>query len=138
MESRATIYKRENRTGMGIWTSERPVSKRVPTGAHYPMRYGDRILVTLEGSYGESFRFVSCELSDMTEVFGEVRHRCRGMVGLGKLRVRNATEGWCMERPLRLYGPMVQTRGFGNVRVNEVRVNEPAPEPRMLQPWETH
>lgn len=124
----------ENHTGMIVGTSEMPRRVRIPTGTGHPMKYGDRIFIRLEVPYGRGMNFCTEEVSDMTEVLGVVRERTRGMQGLYKLVVRNATEGWSLERPLKLYPSRFAPRGLGNVRIHE-----PAPAsqtPRMLMPWE--
>ena len=124
----------ENRTGLSVGTSEMPRRVQIPTGTGHPMKYGDRVFIRLEVPYGRGMNFSTEEVSDMTEVLGVVRERTRGMEGLYKLVIRNATEGWSLERPLRLYAPRFAPRGFGNVRVHE-----PAPSgTRMIMPWETH
>lgn len=109
----------ENRTGMRVGTSEMPRRVRIPSGTGHPMQYGDKIFIRLEVPYGKGMNFSTEQVSDMTEVLGVVRERTRGMVGLYKLVIRNATEGWSLERPLRLYAPRFAPRGFGNVCVHE-------------------
>lgn len=95
----------ENRTGMRVGTSERVRRVVVASGTGRPMKYGDKIFVRLEFpyGYGSGISFCSQALSDMTEVIGEIRRRTRHIRGLCKMCVRNATEGWAIERPLKLY-----------------------------------
>lgn len=121
----------ENRTGLRVGTSVRQRMIRTP-GVEHRMRYGDRILVRVELPGGREVNFVSNELSDLTEVFGEIRSRVRGERGLARMSVRNATEGWRIDRPLKLYADRYLSRGLGNLHVSE-----PAPQ-HMPFPWETH
>lgn len=124
----------ENRTGMRVGTSETQRRIEIPGGTGHPITLGDKIMVRIEMPRGEWMSFSSCDLADMTEILGEVRRRTRGMSGLVKMCVRNASEGWRLERPLRLYPESFGPRGFGNVRRHEPAVASP----RMLMPWETH
>jgi hypothetical protein len=42
-------------------------------------------------------------VNDLSELWGELRRHCRGIRGLAKLYLRNASRGWSMERPMMLY-----------------------------------
>ncbi len=121
----------ENRTGMVVGTSEMPRRVRIPSGTGRPMKYGDKIFIRLEVPYGKGMNFSTEEVSDMTEVLGVVRERTRGMQGLYKMVIRNASQGWSLERPLRLYAPRFAPRGFGNIRIHEPSTSTP------LTRWES-
>jgi hypothetical protein len=92
-----------------IRSSVRPGSDRpaTPTGASRYIRYGDRIFVrviNLQQGWRTVAEFEIRNCADMSEVYGELRHRTRGERGLMKLYVRNATRGWSFEQPFKLYG----------------------------------
>lgn len=122
----------ENRTGMRVGTSERVRRVVVPSGTGKPMKYGDRIFVRLEFpyGYGHGISFCSEMLADMTEVIGEIRRRTRHIRGLCKMCVRNATEGWAIERPLKLYD--------SESRFASAQAPVSFATPRMQMPWEAH
>ena len=42
-------------------------------------------------------------VNDLTELWGELRRKCRGISGLAKLYLRNASRGWSIERPMMIY-----------------------------------
>lgn len=72
-----------------------------------PIRYGDRIfvrIVNMQQGWRTIADFSLCNVSDLTEVYGELRWRTRGERGLTRLYIRNATRGWCYEQPFMLYG----------------------------------
>lgn len=122
----------ENRTGMRVGTSERVRRVVVPSGTGKPMKYGDRIFVRLEFpyGYGQGISFCSEMLADMTEVIGEIRRRTRHLRGLCRMCVRNATEGWSIERPLKLYD--------SESRFAAAQAPVSFATPRMQMPWEAH
>lgn len=126
-----------NMTGMRILSSERPRMAGVRGGTGHPMRAGDRIFVRIVRNCICIDEFLTTRTANLTELLGEVRTRLRGIRGLVDLNVRNATEGWCLRRPLMLYSDTFAPRGFGNVRRTEpspVRISSS----RMLKPYETH
>ena len=92
----------ENASGMRVWTSERVRRVRTGHGTGHPITYGDRIRVTFNMAGRQPVIFSCTDMSDMTEVLGEVRRRTSGLTGLGHLWVCNDTEGWKISRPLRL------------------------------------
>lgn len=80
---------------------------RVPDGASRVIRYGDRIyvrLVNVERGWTPIAEFELRNVSDMTEVYSELRKRTSGERCLTRLYVRNATRGWSFEQPFKLYG----------------------------------
>lgn len=133
----------ENRAGMHIGSSVQERRFVSPAGSDRQIQYGDRMFVRFTMRRGVCVEFMSENVSDMSELFGEIRQRTRGLKGLGHLYIRNGTRGWKVERPMMLYGRTEIGRGMGNVRIHEpqARVGEPQArrqEPRMLFPWETH
>lgn len=93
----------------GIRSSVKPGSDRikVPSGAAHQVSYGDRIFVrvaNLQRGWRTEAEFELCTVSDMSDIYGELRYRTRGCKGLMRLYVRNATRGWSFEQPFKLYG----------------------------------
>lgn len=81
---------------------------RVPSGASRTVRYGDHIFVRvtdMQRGQSEAAEFELHTVADMSEIYGELRHRTHGLRGLMRLYVRNATRGWSFEQPFKLYGP---------------------------------
>ena len=80
--------------------------------------------------------FMINKVSDLSELFGELRKLTRGVRGLAQLYVRNFSRGWSMERPMMLYAP---NEGYyrGN-QLHESVARKPAQEKRMDFPWEWH
>lgn len=71
-----------------------------------PIRYGDRIQVRLARvQYGGPTlaEFTLTNVSDFSEIYGELRYHTRGLRGLTRLYVRNATRGWMVQQPFMLY-----------------------------------
>lgn len=91
-----------------IRSSVLPGSDRrvVPAGASHTISYGDRIFVRMVSLRGwrPVAEFELRGAADMSEVYGELRHRTRGQKGLMRLYIRNATRGWSFEQPFKLYG----------------------------------
>lgn len=124
----------------GIMSSESHRSILTGNGTAHKIAYGDRIMIRLRMPDSTFINMECSTVSDMTEVLGEIRHLCRGKEGLARMTVRNASRGWSLERPLKLYGGNFMPRGLGNVHVNEP-ARQTASSPagrRMLFPWETH
>lgn len=78
------------------------VSSKV-VGRERPISYGDRLFARLVMHGTTVMEFMISSVSDLTELWGELRLRCRGMRGLARLYLRNASRGWSMERRLMLY-----------------------------------
>ena len=47
--------------------------------------------------------FMLNSINDLSELWGELRRKCRGVSGLAKLYLRNASRGWSMVRPMMIY-----------------------------------
>lgn len=137
METTGKLRCNVNMTGMPIMTSRSERIVRVPHGAVHPMSWGDRVFVRLTQGSRILAEYLNTRVSDMTEVLGDVRRRVRGHKGLARLQVRNATEGWSVDRPLMLYADRFAPRGFGNVRIHELAIGASVAK-TMLKPWETH
>lgn len=78
----------------------------IPSKGDRTIRYGDRIfvrLVRVQYGYRTLAEFTMTEVSDLSSVYGELRHYTRGERGLTKLYIRNMTRGWSMEQPFMLY-----------------------------------
>lgn len=72
-------------------------------GSNRPICYGDRLFARLVMHGRTVVEFMVNSVNDLTELWGELRRQCRGMRGLAKLYLRNASRGWSLERPLMLY-----------------------------------
>ncbi len=79
----------------------RPASP-VTTGKH-PICYGDRLFARLVMHGRTIVEFMVNSVNDLSELWGELRRQCRGIRGLARLYLRNASRGWSMEKPLMLY-----------------------------------
>lgn len=115
-----------------------------PSGTAKPIRYGDRIFVRLMMGGRTLMNCMINTVNDLTELYGEIRHQLQGLKGLCTLSLRNATRGWIMERPLKLYG---QTSAPAHTPTTSVSAGytTTARSPRSYQragamafPWETH
>ncbi|MDE6339200.1 MAG: hypothetical protein K2K97_05365 [Muribaculaceae bacterium] len=75
-----------------------------PVGhADKQISYGDRLFARLVMHGRTVLEFMMNSINDLTELWGELRRKCRGISGLAKLYLRNASRGWSMERPLMIY-----------------------------------
>ncbi|MDE7180139.1 MAG: hypothetical protein K2N88_02955 [Muribaculaceae bacterium] len=77
-----------------------------PSGTGRQICYGDRIQVRLsrvQHAGDVLLDFFLTEVNDLSEVYGELRHRTRGITGLTHLYIRNATRGWAFTQPFKLY-----------------------------------
>lgn len=93
---------------MGVRSSVDVTSRAMtmPGGASRQVRYGDRIfvrLVNLQQGWRTIAEFELDNVADMSDIYGELRYRTRGMSCLSRLYVRNATRGWSFEQPFKLY-----------------------------------
>ena len=71
-----------------------------------PISHGDRIFVRMVGTrYNTALiaEMTLTDVSDMSEIYGELRRHTRGRRGLTKLYVRNMSRGWSFEQPFMLY-----------------------------------
>ena len=101
----ATAYS-SNNTGMhGIRRSFDPYhrSPSLAAAGNRPIRYGDRLFARLVMHGRTIVEFMVNSVNDLSELWGELRRQCRGISGLGRLYLRNASRGWSMEKPLMLY-----------------------------------
>ncbi len=90
----------------------------------YPVRYGDRIFVSVM-MLGKSV----CDLcldnvSSMTDVIGEIRHAMGDKRGLVMAIIRNYHRGWSVDHRMMMYGktdvppqPRHRRRASGIIRV---------------------
>lgn len=105
--------------------------------ANYPIIYGDRIFARVINPHGKSICELTLEqVSDLTEVFGEVRQALRSFRGLVRLIVRNYTRGWSKDQPMMFYGDFPRPRLTTEPR--ESYGDSANSSSRMLKPWETH
>lgn len=85
-----------------IYTSRRV--ERVPVGRReYLMSYGDRISVRMTIGAGDTIQYQTRNVSDMTDLIGDLRTRAKGLRGLAVVTVRNHDRGWTRERRIMLY-----------------------------------
>lgn len=117
-------------------------------GSRNPIRYGDRLFARLLRHGRMIMEFVINEVSDFTELMGELRKKAKGLKGLVQLQLRNYSRGWSMEQPLMLYSSSSrpspraayssapQSQLFNDYFSSSSEA--PKPERRMLFPWETH
>lgn len=68
-----------------------------------PICYGDRLFARLVMHGRTVVELTVNSVNDLSELWGELRRHCRGIRGLAKLYLRNASRGWSMERPMMLY-----------------------------------
>lgn len=65
--------------------------------------FGDRLFARLVMHGKTVAEFMVNSINDLSELWGELRRKCRGVSGLAKLYLRNASRGWSMVRPLMIY-----------------------------------
>ena len=109
-------------------------------GSRNPIRYGDRLMARVIVGGRTVVEFIVNQVSDLSDLYGELRKKTRGLCGLVSLYVRNFTRGWSFERPWMLYP--AANPGSSTVS-SSASVSPATPEParrasRMLFPWETH
>lgn len=108
-----------------------------PSSRGHHIKYGDRVFARVVMQGRTVVEFVMSQINDLTELFGELRHKMRGIRGLAKLYIRNMSRGWSEERPMMFYTELP----FSFRRPAEVSgaPGSAATSPsRMLFPWETH
>lgn len=117
-----------------------------PFGSRNPIRYGDRLFARIVMRGRTVVEFVLNQVSDMTELLGELRKKVKGLRGLAQVYVRNYSRGWSMEQPFMLYASSgtrtapVANRDFPSDLFGEDTACSTVrqPERRMLFPWEVH
>ncbi|MDE7436988.1 MAG: hypothetical protein K2M93_00740 [Muribaculaceae bacterium] len=72
-------------------------------GADREISYGDRLFARLVMHGKTVVEFMVNSINDLSELWGELRRKCRGVSGLARLYLRNASRGWSMVRPLMIY-----------------------------------
>lgn len=84
-------------------------------------------------------------VKDMTELIGEIRYAGQRLDGLVNLFIRNHTQGWSIERPMRFYsGEPSARRKALRMALREataamnMRQAVAATPTHMPFPWETH
>lgn len=97
----------DNRSGVkGIrrsFSSQRSTHPH-PAGADgREISFGDRVFARLVMHGRTVVEFMANSINDLSELWGELRRKCRGISGLAKLYLRNASRGWSMVRPLMIY-----------------------------------
>lgn len=76
-----------------------------------PIRNGDIIFVRLVSSRcacNTIAEFTLKDVSDLTDIYGEIRRHTKGLQGLVRLYIRNVTRGWSFQKPFKLYGNTVR------------------------------
>ncbi|MDE6682831.1 MAG: hypothetical protein K2J87_05345 [Muribaculaceae bacterium] len=118
-----------------------------PFGSRKPIRYGDRLFARIVMRGRTVLEFVLNQVSDMTELLGELRKKVKGLRGLAQVYVRNYSRGWSMEQPLMLYAsscgrniPASNSEFPSDLFSGGVTESSTVrqPERRMLFPWEVH
>ena len=109
-------------------------------GSRNPIRYGDRLMARVVLGGRTVVEFIVNQVSDLSDLYGELRKKTLGLCGLVSLYVRNFTRGWSFERPWMLYP--ASKPGSSSVSSSAAFPSD-VPEPehrasRMLFPWETH
>lgn len=90
----------------GIRSSYNPYADAHPVGRRgNEICYGDKICGRLVMNGRVVLEFMLNKVSDMTEILGELRAKCRNVKGLVRLYLRNMSRGWSLEKPLMLYPP---------------------------------
>ena len=98
--------------------------------------FGDKIFARVTRNGQTIFNFVSEKVSNMTDLFSQLRVAMKDIEGLVMLHIRNYNQGWGDKRPLILYARRV--RNF-TIRQESAYSDEVvAGSRKMLFPWETH
>lgn len=92
----------------------------------YLMAYGDRISIRVVVGARVAAEYETREVSDMTDLTGDVRRRLSGLKGLAYIYIRNHDRGWNRERRIMLYGE----RKYAPARPVQ------AVQTPMFYPWE--
>ena len=94
----ANVYSSNNSGMHGIHRSFNPNRRKSSHAvkSNMPILYGDRLFARLVMHGRTVVEFMVNSVNDLTELWGELRRQCRGMRGLAKLYLRNASRGWSM------------------------------------------
>lgn len=108
-----------------VYTSRR--LERVAVGRReYLMSYGDKLSIRVTVGINAPIEYETRNVSDMTELIGDLRRRAKGQRGLAVMTIRNHDRGWIRERHIMLY----PERAYAPAqRVATVRQ-------QMMKPWE--
>lgn len=74
----------------------------IPTRGEHSVCFGDKLFARLVMKGKVIIEFMVNQVSDLSELYVELRRHCRGVRGLAKLYLRNMSRGWSWERPLML------------------------------------
>ncbi len=101
--------------------------ERVAVGRReYPISYGDKLSVRVTVGSNAPIEYETRNVSDMTDLIGDLRHRAKGQRGLAVMTIRNHDRGWVRERHIMLYPERAYVP---SPRVTTVRR-------QMMNPWE--
>lgn len=98
------VYESPEKVRRSYSTGSRRVA--TPSKGDRTICYGDRVfvrLVRVQYGYRTLAEFTMTEVTDLSSIYGELRHYTRGERGLTRLYIRNVTRGWSMEQPFMLY-----------------------------------
>lgn len=98
------VYESPEKVRCSYSTGGRRVA--VPSKGDRTICRGDRIfvrIVRVQNGYRPLAEFTMTEVTDLSSIYGELRHYTRGERGLTRLYIRNVTRGWSMEQPFMLY-----------------------------------
>lgn len=104
-------------------------------GGARKISYGDRLFARLVMHGRTIAEFMVNSVSDLTELWGMLRRKCRGIRGLAKLYLRNASRGWSLERPLMLY-PDYQPGADEYARAENIKASFRGEARQLSFPWE--
>ena len=96
---------------------------------------GDRIFARVTRNGQTIFNYVTEKVATMSQLISELRIAMKDVHGLVMIHIRNYHQGWGEERPLMLYSERINN--YETYKRNHI-VEQEAPSPRMLFPWETH
>lgn len=110
------------------------------------INFGDRIFARLTMGGKVIMEFMINHIAGMNELLDEVRRMTGSLRGLGRLQVRNQSQGWLKESNLMFYGDGVSNESnlFGRVNANSIdhtimkRKATTSAARQMMFPWETH
>lgn len=114
-----------------------PSSVRIcgPSRMGCPICSGDRIFVRLvRVQYGVKTlaELTLTNVSDLSQIFGELRHYTRGERGLTRLYIRNLSRGWSVEQPFMLYDQVRRERVAKSMeQANKTSLEQPAKASRQ-------